>query len=75
MSNGNGRSFPQVELTLNQLDVKNSRLETKTVLGVWKAGMPGNITFAPGKSLTPFKIISVYRVAVVVVSLCFFFRP
>ena len=61
-------------MTLNQLDIKATRLESKTVLGVWKAGMPGNITFATGKSITPFKIISVYRIVVVVVRTCNFDR-
>lgn len=45
------------------------RAGNKTPIGVWRAGLPGNITYAPGQSLQPFKVIGVYRVAVVVVSI------
>ena len=64
----NGKSYPQVELTINQLNFRKSRLETKNSLGIWKAGMPGSISFAAGQSIRPFKVISVFKIAVVVVS-------
>ena len=66
--NGNGKSFPQVEMTINQMNFKGSRLESKNALGTWKAGMPGEIAFAAGQSLRPFQVISVFKIAVVVVS-------
>lgn len=53
---------------MNHLNFKMSRLESKTALGVWKAGIPGAIAFAPGQSLRPFRVVSVYKIAVVVVS-------
>jgi len=65
---GNGKSYPQVELTINQMNFKNSRLESKNALGTWKAGMPGDIAYSPGQSLRPFQVISVFKIAVVVVS-------
>lgn len=64
----NGKAYPQVEMTINQLNFKKSRLESKNALGVWKAGMPGDIAFAAGQSLRPFKVVSVFKIAVVVVS-------
>lgn len=68
MLNDNGKSYPQVEMTMNRLNFKASRLDSKTALGVWKAGLPGAITFAAGQSLRPFKVVSVFKIAVVVVS-------
>ncbi len=64
----NGKSYPQVEMTVSQLNFRKSRLESKNSLGVWKAGMPGTIAFAAGQSIRPFKVISVFKIAVVVVS-------
>lgn len=55
-------------MTVNQLNFKKSRLDTKNTIGVWKAGIPGEITFAVGQSIRPLKVVSVYKVAVVVVS-------
>lgn len=66
--NENGKSYPVVEMTINQLNYRKSRLESKNALGVWKAGMPGDIAFAAGQSLRPFKVVSVFKIAVVVVS-------
>ena len=66
--NGNGKSYPQVEMVINQMNFKGSRLESKKNLGTWKAGMPGEIAFSAGQSLRPFQVISVFKIAVVVVS-------
>ncbi|KAK4002516.1 hypothetical protein OUZ56_004340 [Daphnia magna] len=66
MLNGNGKSYPQVEMTVNQMNFKNSRLESKNALGIWKAGMPGEIAFAAGQSIRPLQVISVFKIAVVV---------
>ena len=66
---GNGKSFPQVEMTMTAMVYQKGKAQSKRVLGTWKAGLPGNITFAAGQSLRPFKVIGVYKVAVVVVSI------
>lgn len=67
----NGNSYPKIEITLNRMDFKNSRVGTKTNMGVWKAGMPGSFEFTEGNSLQPFAVVSVYRIVVVVVSRVF----
>jgi hypothetical protein len=72
--NGNGKSYPQVEMTINQMNFKNSRLESKNALGIWKAGMPGEISFSAGQSLRPFQVVSVFKIAVVVVSKHFWYQ-
>jgi len=63
-----GKSYQEIEMKIDQLNFKNQRLESKSNIGTWKAGIPSEIVYAAGKSLTPFKAISVYRVATVVVS-------
>lgn len=63
-----GRSYPEIEMKIDQYNFRNKRLESKSNIGIWKAGLPGEIVYATGKSLTPFKAISVYRVATVIVS-------
>ena len=68
----NTRSLVQFDMAMFQVTVKNRRLAEKVSLGTWTAGVPGQMQFVPGKSLSPFAIISVYRVTVVVVS-CFLF--
>ena len=68
IGDSNSNSYPLIEMTLNRMDFQSGRLSAKTAMGVWKAGMPGNFTFKPGSSLRPFAVISVYKVAVVIVS-------
>ena len=68
MLSGNGRSFPVVDMTMTEFAFRKGALDFKKEIGVWRAGQPGNVTFAKGRSLRPFKVIGVYRVAVVVVS-------
>ena len=63
-----GKSYPEIEMKIDQLNLKSKRLESRTNIGVWKAGVPGEIVYAADKSLTPFRAISVYRVATVIVS-------
>lgn len=66
--NGNGKSYAQVEMTINQMNFKGSRTDSKNALGIWKAGIPGEIAFTAGQSLRPLQVISVFKIAVVVVS-------
>lgn len=54
-------------MTINQLNFRKSRLENKNTIGTWKAGVPGEITYAAGQSIRPLKVVSVFKVAVVVV--------
>ena len=55
-------------MTINQLNFRKSRLENKNTIGVWKSGIPGEISFGTGQSIRPLKVVGVYKVAVVVVS-------
>ena len=65
--NGKAFSGARVQIDKFKFDKGKPVNENGEKLGSWTTGLPGQLTLDPGKNLSEFQAISVYRITTVIV--------